>query len=178
VGLVIGVACVVGALGLWLRAPASTSTTPPPAQRVLADVLDFPGATGWRPATCREAACAGAWTHDSGQQVDVVVLPVPDPARLSALADRLQAQVTGAGGRVDRLELAGGVLRMLRPVDDDARPMVLINYIITAPEQRALHVVSSLVPFSDQEQGDARVRDLLAFAAWVRVDGAAAATGS
>jgi hypothetical protein len=177
-GAVVGVVVVVVAVGLLVRTQTSTSPSPstepsaavPEGAHVVSldDVLDFPGATGWRSVACEEPSCASAWTHDSGLRVHVLVVPVPDPRKLPELASRLQAGVVADGGRVDRIEQAGGVVRMLRPAVVDGVDSVVISYVIPAPDAHALHIVTASTPLSDQVAADERVRDLLAFAAWVR----------
>jgi hypothetical protein len=140
----------------------------PRAVVTLDDVLAFPGATGWSVSECADASCSGEWRHASGLVVQVLVVPVPEPARLPDLAQRLQSDVVADGGRVDTLAQGGGVIRMLRPVDVDGVEHVVISYVLVAPDQRALHVVTTSTRLSEQVPADERVRDLLAFAAWVR----------
>lgn len=164
-GLVAGVLLLGVATALWF-APGNG----PREQLVvrLDDVLDFPGATGWRAGACKDASCAGAWTHESGLAAEVLVVPIPDPRRLPELAGRLQRDVVGAGGRVDPIPQAGGLIRMLRPANVDGVESVIISYVLPAPDQRAVHILTASAALVDQERADERVRDLLAFAAWVR----------
>lgn len=179
-GAVVGIVVVVVAAGLLVRSLPSLPATDavPAGARVVSldDVLDFPGATGWHAVGCDEPSCAGAWAHDSGLQVQVLVVPVPDPGKLPELAGRLQTSVVADGGRVDRIDQAGGVVRMLRPAPVGGVDGVVISYVIPAPDNHALHIVTATAPLSDQVSADERVRDLLAFAAWVRAAPAAAAS--
>jgi hypothetical protein len=181
-GAVVGVAVVVVAAGLLgLARPRSPTPDSVAGPRVvtLDDALDFPGATGWRAGMCAEPSCASMWTHDSGVTVQVLVVPVPDPTQISALAGRLQAKVVQEGGRADRIDEAGGVVRMLRPAPIDGGDGVAISYVIPSPDGRALHIVATSAPLAGQVTVDERVRDLLAFAAWVRADpGGAEANGA
>jgi hypothetical protein len=163
---------VVGALllcagGAFLIRSLEASPPPSPTVVTLGDVLDFPGATGWRPGSCSDPSCAGAWRHDDGVEVQVLVVPVPDPGRLAALAARLQDDVVAHGGRVDTIAQGGGVIRMLRPATLEGVEHVVISYVLTAPAQRSLHIVTATTTLARQVAVDERVRDLLAFAAWV-----------
>lgn len=176
IAAVVGVVIVVVAAGVLVRTLPETSaaeispTAVPTGARVVSldDVLGFPGATGWRPGSCEEPSCASVWTHDSGLRVQVLVVPVPDPRKLPELAGRLQSGVVAEGGRADRIDQAGGVVRMLRPAVVDGVDSVVISYVIPAPDARALHIVTASAPLADQVATDERVRDLLAFSAWVR----------
>jgi hypothetical protein len=165
-----GAATIIIAVGLLLRdVPLPDATAPPPV--MLGELLEFPGATDWRAASCAEASCTGEWVHVGGQRVQVLLVPVPDPTRLTDLATRLQQRVVADGGRADRIDQAGGVLRMLRPAVVDGVESVVFSYVIPAPDRRALHLVNSTVATEAQIAGDERLRDLLAFAAWVQPAG-------
>jgi hypothetical protein len=172
-GAVVGGVVIVGAaVALVWTVPSSrrADDAVPAGTRVivLEDVLDFPGATGWRAGACDDASCASSFTHDSGLRAEVLVVPVPDPAKLPELAGRLQAAVVAEGGRAERIEQGGGVVRMLRPAVVDGVDSVVISYAIPAPDARALHIVTASAPLSQQVTADDRVRDLLSFSAWVR----------
>ncbi|MDP2344287.1 MAG: hypothetical protein Q8O67_25230 [Deltaproteobacteria bacterium] len=165
----LGVAVALVAAFLLLRAgPAAVAVV----EKQL--VLSFPGATGWReePA-CTDVdatdACAGEWTHEGGQKVRVLLLPLIDAARLGTLTQRLQQQVEAKGGVVGELDLQGNkVVRMLQPVvrAEDNVDVVNITYLLPSPDRRLLHLVTSLVLQKEQIEADQRVRDLLAFSAW------------
>jgi hypothetical protein len=167
-----GVALFAAVLGLLAETSSRSPGKVAPGTELpvvtLPDLLDFPGATGWLAGPCDEPSCTGEWRHTTGQRVQVLVVPVPDPRRLRDLTARLQDQALAGGGRVDFIDQAGGVLRMLRPGIVGDSPVVVLSYVLPAPDARALHIVTSTVPPESQEPGDARVRDLLAFAAWVR----------
>jgi len=169
-GPFLGTTVVGVAAGLLWRA-GPDAPTPAAVPVVGHDVLEFPGATGWRAAPCGEASCTSEWLHGEGQRVQVLLVPVSEPHLLPALAARLQQQIRDEGGRAERIVQAGGVIRMLRPANLDGVESVVISYVIPAPDARALHIVNSTVPHAAQVRGDQRVVDLLAFAAWVKEPG-------
>ena len=158
-------------------APPSTTTT-----TIDGSVLGFPGATGWSENDCAEVAasdvCLGQWRHDSGQVARVLLLPVPDPRKLTSLARRLTEQTTASGGVAEVIDNDNGrVIRMLQPMrdaDHDDRALVAITYVITSPDQRSLHLLTSTVPLADEVVADGRMRDLLAFGVWIGDDTAGA----
>ena len=114
--------------------------------------------------------CVGEWHHKSGQRVRVLVVPVPDKSKLVDLAARIQRQVEPEGGKAIAIEQAGQrLVRVVRPVKaDDGQDLVVIEYILISPDDNLLHMVTSSAPWEQQAVADGRVRDLLAFAAWVQ----------
>jgi hypothetical protein len=174
----LGIAVAVVAAFLLLRAgPVAVAVV----EKQL--VLSFPGATGWieEPACTDVAptdACAGEWTfgggREQGQKVRVLLLPIVDAARLGTLTQRLKSKVEEQGGVVSELETREGkIVRMLQPGvrAEDNVDVVNITYLLPSPDRRILHMVTSLVTTQGQIEGDQRVRDLLAFAAFTE-DGA------
>jgi hypothetical protein len=179
IAFLIGVAVAGGGLAVvW---PASTTNTPPiDGPRVVmidGSVLGFPGATDWRDVPCSDVGpddlCQGQWRHESGQVARVLLLPLPDPSKLDTLAERLQTQTRAAGGIAERIDGERPAIRLLQPMRDATRGDVVIvglTYVVTAPDGRSLHLLTSSVPLADQEAGDRRLRDLLAFGAWLDPD--------
>jgi hypothetical protein len=167
----VGAAVVVAAV-LVSRAGAPPSTT---MTTIEGSVLGFPGATGWTENECADVAasdlCLGQWRHDSGQVARVLLLPVPDPRKLASLSQRLTEQATASGGVAEVIDNDNGrVIRMLQPMrdaDHGDRALVAVTYIITSPDQRSLHLLTSTVPLADEVVADGRVRDLLAFGVWI-----------
>lgn len=189
VSIAIGVVVLLGVLAVLWQQPSSTAVSPPtaptvagvdpnaPVLRAEAVTLGFPGATDWHadPA-CTDVAptdpCVSQWRHTTGQLARVLLLPVPDPSRLPQLAARLQEQTKASGGVAEDITTAGGqqVIRLLQPMRDadhaDAT-LVGFTYVLTAPDRRTLHMVTSSAPLKDEADADRRLNDLLAFGAWV-----------
>ena len=93
--------------------------------------------------------------------------------RVEAFAAKLQQQATAAGGLAEVVDGDKGAIRLLQPMraaDRGDAVVVGITYVVPAPDRRALHLLTSSAPLADQEAGDQRVRDLLAFGAWVDDD--------
>lgn len=168
--VVVGLVLAGVAAFLLLRAPAPVVTVLDPQL-----MLGFPGATGWHEeSACHDVdatdACAGEWTFQSGQKVRVLLVPVVDPERLTLMTQKLKQRVEEQGGVVGELPYQGGkAVRMLQPVvrAEDNVDLVNISYVLPAPDRRLLHIVTSLVSHKEQVEADQRIRDLLAFAAWV-----------
>ena len=173
IAMLIGCGVVVGAL-LALRLQRSE---PPTRVVTLESELGFPGANDWQQVACTDVAasdlCQSQWIHHEGQLARVLLLPVPDPSKLTTLAERLSTQVRAAGGVAEVVDEARGAIRLLQPMRDAAHDdalLVSLTYVLTAPEGRALHLLTSTVPVANQESGDRRLRDLLAFGAWLAPD--------
>jgi hypothetical protein len=169
------VGCLVGVGGLWSLWPSPS--TSPPRVVVLESALGFPGAVDWRQLPCSDVAaadlCQSQWVHRDGQVARVLLLPVPDPTKLTTLAERLATQARAAGGVAEVVDTERHAIRLLQPMRDAAHDdalLVGLTYVLTAPEGRALHLLTSTVPLADQEPGDQRLRDLLAFGAWLQAD--------
>ena len=174
--LLVGVVALVAAVVLWRRSVVPPRPPTAPAVELLTTVLGFPGATDWSSETeCTDVAstdpCVGQWRHISGQIARVLVLPVPDPTKLAQLATRLQEQTRAQGGVADVVDNNGQqVIRLLQPMRDadhaDAT-LVGFTYVLTAPDQHAVHMLTSSSPLAQEQQADQRLRDLLAFGAWL-----------
>lgn len=194
IALAAGLGVAVSGVAAWLStsttstATATATTIPgPPGTRVV--VLDgsrlaFPGVDGWSEEPCSDVAaedlCQSQWRHTGGQIARVLLLPLPDPGKLDAFATRLQQQVTAAGGVAEVVDGDKGAIRLLQPMRaaDRADAVVVgITYVVPAPDRGALHLLTSTAPLAEQEPGDQRVRDLLAFGAWVHDDDDAPAAG-
>lgn len=166
---------IAGAAGFFLLrdGPDAANAGPVVESRM---ALDFPGATGWKAeAACTDVVaadfCAGEWTHEQGQKVRVLLVPLPDPGKLASMTERLKADVESKGGVVQEVEQGGTrVVRLLQPAvrAEDNAAVVNISYLMASPDQRLLHIVTSLAPQPQQEAADGRVRDLLAFAVWTQ----------
>jgi hypothetical protein len=179
VAFAVGLAVAGGGVAfLWPAATTTTTTTDGPRVVVLdGSVLGFPGATDWVDVPCSDVGpddlCQGQWRHSSGQIARVLLLPLPDPSKLATLAGRLQAQTQAAGGVAEVIEGERPAIRLLQPMRDAARGdavVVGLTYVLTAPDSRSLHLLTSTVPLAEQEPGDQRLRDLLAFGAWLDPD--------
>lgn len=190
--ILVGLGLLLITAGVWatLGGGSSETTTTrrlsPSEPAVIVNLndtrLSFPGATGWsEDAGCTDVAetdpCVGQWRHDAGQRVQILLIPVPDATRLAAFQERFVAQVRAQGGVAEVIDHNGAqVVRALQPMrgDDDAL-FVGITYALTAPGGTGLHLVTSRAPLADEEAADGRVRDLLAFGAWIdaAVDGGA-----
>lgn len=153
-------------------ATASAPVTP-------SEVVVFTGAPGWTGGrTCTDVRpednCDSQWHHAAtGQMVRVFIVRVKDPAALSTFVDRLAADVTSKGGIVDRFTQNGLTLvRFLQAVRGDAidggaaDDLATINYALVGRDQRAVHLITSVVSFEEQQAADARLRELLGFASW------------
>ena len=156
------------------------------------EVVVFTGAPGWTGGRActdvnAEDGCDSQWLHTSGQVVRVFVVPVKDAAALTSFVDKLAADVAQKGGVVDRFTDNGLTLvRFLQAVRSDQREpdgapghadagahgaethgdLAAINYALVGRDQRAVHLITSVVAFDEQQAADARVRALLASAAW------------
>ena len=176
--LPVGLAVAALAAFLLLKTAAPVDDDGGLAPAAVRLVLSFPGATGWTEEPgCTDVdaadACDGEWTWTAGgerQKVRVLLVPVVDPGQLPLMTARLKERVEQQGGVVGEIEQRdGNVVRMLQPVvraEDDV-DLVNISYLLASPDRRLLHVVTSVVTQAQQVEADQRVRDLLAFAAWI-----------
>lgn len=142
------------------------------------EVVVFTGAPGWSGGRgCTDVRpednCDSQWLHSSGQLVRVFVVTVKDPAALLTFVDKLAADVASKGGVVDRFTQNGLTLvRFLQAVRGDAidggaaDDVVTVNYALVGRDQKAVHLITSVVTFDQQQAADARLRELLGFAAW------------
>ncbi len=150
------------------------------------EVLEFPGASFWKEEErCTDLSegdiCGGEWTHNNGQKARVLLLPIVDSRRLDSFTKRLKTKVEAEGGVVEEFVpsllmgqcgLPGDtplrIVRLLQPMvraEDNVR-MVNITYVLPGPDNRVLHLLTSLSTEADQVGADGRIRDLLAFGAW------------
>jgi hypothetical protein len=167
---VVGAAVLAGVV-MALRSPEP----PPRVTTIEGSILAFPGATGWTDTACVDVTegdlCLGQWRHESGQIARVLLLPLPDPSKLNTLSTRLAEQATASGGLAETIESSTGkVIRLLQPMrdaDHGDRALLGITYVVTSPDLRSLHLLTSVVPLADEVAADGRVRDLLAFGVWV-----------
>lgn len=134
------------------------------------EAVVFQGAAGWNGARgpCTEVrpedGCDSEWRHESGQVARVFIVDVPDQAALEGFVKRLEGAVTKNGGVVERIpqgELT--LVRFLQPAPDG---LATINYALTGKELHSLHLITSVVPFAEQQDADARLRGLLEHASW------------
>ena len=147
---------------MWKRAPKVT-----PASRLDA------AAPGWRAADrdlTEDLRARGAyrmWRHGKGHELRVFLLPVPaDFEAMDFLAKMfLRMEVAGPFG----LGVLSGV-RFLQNVccDDPAHHhdgmVTTISYAVITPWH--IHLVSSPVPWAEQQPADRRIRSLLEAARW------------
>lgn len=164
-------ACPKDAPPAALDAGVTTTTTG-------AEVVVFTGAPGWQGGRgCTDVRpednCDSQWLHSSGQLVRVFVVTVKDPKALTTFVDKLAADVASKGGVVDRFTQNGLTLvRFLQAVHADVvdggavEDVVTVNYALVGRDQKAVHLITSVVAFDEQQAADARLRELLGFAAW------------
>ncbi len=145
------------------RGPASSSK--PPSEAVV-----FEGAACWTGARgpCTEVLpedhCDSEWRHDSGQVARVFIMEVPDQEARDNFVQRLEEAVTKNGGVVERIPQ--GELTLVRFLQSAPDGLATINYALTGKELRALHLITSVVPFAEQKDADVRLRGLLEHAVW------------
>lgn len=153
----------------------SASSSSAAAQR---EVVVFSGAAGWSGGrSCTDVrpddGCDSQWLRTdadgNGQVVRVFVVDVKEERALAAFVDKLSADVANKGGVVERFMQNGLTLvRFLQPVkDDEGMALASINYALVGRDKKAVHLITSVVDFDEQQAADARVRALLAFASWV-----------
>ncbi|MBI1945286.1 MAG: hypothetical protein HYS27_06295 [Deltaproteobacteria bacterium] len=134
------------------------------------ETVVFVGAAGWSKADgpCTEVrpedGCVSEWRHDGGQVARVFAVAVPDRAALDGFVKRLEETVTKNGGVVERI--AQGELSVVRFLQAAPGDLATINYALPGRDARALHLVTSVVPFAEQQGADQRLRGLLDHASW------------
>jgi hypothetical protein len=138
------------------------------------EVVVFAGAPGWSGGrACTdvrvEDGCDSQWLHTSGQVLRVFVVDVKEERALDAFVSRLADDVTKKGGVVDRFVENGLTLvRFLQPLKDEkGTDLASINYALVGRDKKAVHLMTSVVAFDDQQEADARLRELLTFASWM-----------
>lgn len=130
----------------------------------------FIGAAGWSrtEGPCTEVrpedGCVSQWVHQGGQVTRVFAVSVPDQAALDGFVQRLEQTVSKSGGIVERI--AQGELVVVRFLQSAPGGLATINYALPGRDARALHLITSVVPFAEQQDADARLRALLDHAAW------------
>jgi hypothetical protein len=169
----------------WLLLSAScTKPTPEPVPVVVSSALalDFPGATAFALQDQCSAGpeCASSWLHPRGFSAQVLVMPLSPNTDMTTVIARLQQSATAQGGTSDFFparersnqdffaQHGQQVGRMLLPQAEGRE--VAISYLLPSPDQQALHVLTSVVPATDQVFADNALRDLLAFATWTKPD--------
>lgn len=167
------------------RADPSPSTTAAPAATQDAtpcatpprEAVVFSGAPGWSGGrSCTdvrpEDGCDSQWLRTApdgnGQVVRVFIVDVKEERALDTFVDKLAADVANKGGVVDRFTQQGLTLvRFLQPVkDDEGMSLASINYALVGRDKKAVHLVTSVVAFDEQQAADVRLRELLSSAAW------------
>ncbi len=136
----------------------------------------FVDAPGWtrHAGPCTEVrpedGCVGEWRHEGGQAARVFAIAVPDRPALDGFVQRLEESVTKNGGVVERLAQPSstGELTLVRFLQPAPGGLATINYALPGRDGRALHLVTSVVPFDEQQPADARLRALLERATWAR----------
>lgn len=151
-----------------LKKPGTTAV----ASRRAAEAVIFEGAAGWTGARgpCTEVrpedGCDSEWRHDSGQVARVFVMDVPDRTVLDDFVRRLEGAVQKNGGMAERIPQ--GELTLVRFLQPAPGGLATINYALTGEKLRALHVVTSVVAFDQQQEADVRLRALLEHAVWAQ----------
>jgi hypothetical protein len=56
--------------------------------------------------------------------------------------------------------------RARQAVDGGAMDVASINYVLVGKDEKAVHLITSIVPFDAQQPADQRLRELLTTAAW------------
>ena len=133
----------------------------------------FPGAPGWSGARkCTDVRpednCDSQWLNVDGQVVRVFVVDVADHRALDTFVDKLAKDVTSKGGVVDRFTQNGLTLvRFLQETKGEkGEQLAAINYALIGRDEKAVHLITSIVPFETQRDADQRLRDLMQYAAW------------
>lgn len=138
-------------------------------------VFASPAWTGARGACTEDTAkdgCDSEWHHTESQQlVRVFVVDVQDEAALPRFVDKLSSDVRARGGVAERIDQGGlTVVRFLeqaqQAVDGGVLSVATLNYALIGRDKRAVHLITSVVPFDDQQTSDERLRALLTTAAW------------
>lgn len=165
--IVLAAPAIVIALDVLRRTGAGTSSAAPAFEAVV-----FVDAPGWvrRDGPCTEVrpedGCVSEWRHEGGQAARVFAIKVPDRAALDGFVQRLEETVTKNGGVVERI--AQRELTLVRFLQPAPGGLATINYALPGRDGRALHLVTSVVPFDDQQAADGRMRALLERASWGR----------
>lgn len=134
------------------------------------EAVVFEGAAGWAGARgpCTEVRpedhCDSEWRHESGQVARVFIIDVPDKAALDNFVQRLEGAVKKNGGLTERIPQ--GELTLVRFLQPAPGGLATLNYALTGDKLRSLHLVTSVVPYDDQQTSDARLRALLEHAVW------------
>ncbi|MCC7108728.1 MAG: hypothetical protein IT382_05540 [Deltaproteobacteria bacterium] len=134
------------------------------------EAVVFEGAAGWTGARgpCTEVRpedhCDSEWRHESGQVARVFIIDVPDKAALDNFVGRLEGAVQKNGGLTERIPQ--GELTLVRFLQPAPGGLATLNYALTSDKLRALHLVTSVVPYDEQQTADARLRGLLERAVW------------
>jgi len=163
--IVLATPAILLALNVLRRTGGRRSAATPPAETVV-----FVGAAGWSRSEgpCTEVrpedGCVSEWRNDSGQVARVFAVAVPDQAALDGFVHRLEETVTKSGGVVERI--AQGEQTVVRFLQSAPGGLATINYALPGRDARALHLVTSVVPFAEQQDADVRLRALLDHAAW------------
>lgn len=176
--LLISLALLSLALACPKEAPPAIVDAGTASSSTAGEVVVFTGAPGWQGGRgCTDVRpednCDSQWLHSSGQLVRVFVVTVKDPTALHTFVDKLAADVSTKGGVVDRFTQNGLTLvRFLQSVRGDAidggvmDDVVTVNYALVGRDQKAVHLITSVITFEEQQAADARLRELLGFASW------------
>jgi hypothetical protein len=148
---------------------------PPPADGAARVVFASDKWTGGR-GQCSEGSsaegCDSQWHHTETKQLTrVFVIPVKDKRALTSFMEKLESDVKARDGVAEHFtqgELS--VMRFLerarQGVDGGSMDVASINYVLVGKDQKAVHLITSIVPFDEQQPADQRLRDLLTTAAW------------
>jgi hypothetical protein len=116
--------------------------------------------------------CDSEWTHPaSAQLVRVFVVPVADSKALPAFVDKLSADVRARGGLAETVSAGGmALVRFLEhgAIGVAGAELATLNYALIGRDQRAVHLITSVVPFDLQQPADERLRALLTSASWAK----------
>ncbi len=171
--IVLATPAILLALDVLRRTGAGGPATAPSFEAVVfVDAPDWARHGGPCTEVRPEDGCVGEWRHESGQAARVFAIAVPDRPALDGFVQRLEQQVTKNGGVVERI--AQGEATLVRFLQPAPGGLATINYALPGRDGRALHLITSVVPFDDQQAADQRLRALLEHASWAREPGPAA----
>ena len=122
-----------------------------------------------------DEAARAQWTHPSGLILTLFAYPVSSAAEQAEFESDFLAEMAAQGQVLltdsnipDRFE---GFRHLLRTEDDDAEPVISVNYFVYDRDGRDIHQIFLAVPASMQELAVQAAEDFLTEAEWVEPSG-------
>lgn len=157
------------------KATNAPMVAPPPTDGVARVVFESDKWTGGR-GQCSDGTaaegCDSEWRHAETQQLTrVFMIPVRDLQALKSFMQKIESDVKARNGIAESFALGDRTLvrfleRAREAVDGGSRDVASLNYVLVGEDKKAVHLITSIVPFEDQQPADQRLRDLLNTAAW------------